>query len=84
MSSLEIDKGEPVDIEPIAPLEVKGAKGIKILTANKLFTRIPTSLAKVIAGNNLYKLRNEIREIYLLYQHNTITKKLFNNLIKSL
>ena len=37
------------------------------------------------AGNNSYKIKNEIRQIlYLSYQHNKITKKVYNNLIKSL
>ena len=37
-------------------------------------------LAQIKAGNN--SLKNEIRKIYLLYQHNTVTKKVYNNLIK--
>ena len=50
--------------------------GLKILTPNKLLTRLPILLAQAKAGNNSYKLRNEIRQIlYLLYQHNKITKK---------
>ena len=33
-------------------------------------------LAQIIAGNNSYRLKNKIRHIlYLLYQHNKITKK---------
>ena len=40
-------------------------------------------LAQRKAGNNLQKLKNEIRQtLYLLNQHNKITKKLYNNLIK--
>ena len=54
---------------------------LKILTPNKLLTRLPV----LLAGNNSYKLKNEIRQIlYLLYQHNEIAKKVYNNLIKSL
>ena len=50
--------------------------GLKILTPNKLLTRLPILLAQAKAGNNSYKLKNEIRQIlYLLYQHNKITKK---------
>ena len=65
--------------------EVKGGKGFKILTPNKLLTGLPVLLAQIKAGNNSYKLSNEIRQIlYLLYQHNKITKKVYNNLIKSL
>ena len=40
-------------------------------------------LAEMKTGNNSYKLKNEIRQIlYLLYQHNKITKKVYNNLIR--
>ena len=57
----------------------------KILPLNKLLTRRSKFLAEIKAGNNSYKLKNEIRQIlYLLYQHNKITKKVYNNLIKSL
>ena len=60
-------------------------KGLKMLTPNKVLTRLPVLLAQIKAGNNSYKLRNEIRKIlYFLYQHNKITKMLYNNLIKSL
>ena len=72
MSPLEGDK------------EVKEGKRLKILTPNKLLTRLLILLAQIKAGNNSYKLENEIRQIlYLLYQHNKITKKLqqFNQVI---
>ena len=56
--------------------EVKEGKRSKLLTPNKLLTRLPILLAQIKAGNNSFKLKNEIREIlYLLYQHNKITKK---------
>ena len=65
--------------------EVKEGKGLKILTPNKLLTRLAISLAQIKAGNNSCKLKYEIRKIlYLLYQHNKITKKVYSNLIKSL
>ena len=42
-------------------------------------------LAQIEPGFNSYKLKNKIRRIlYLLYQPNKITKKLFNSLIRSL
>ena len=57
--------------------EVKEVKGLKILTPNKLLTRLPILLARIKAGNNSYKLKNEIKKILnLLHQHNKITKKL--------
>ena len=65
--------------------EVKEGKRLKILTPNKLLTRLPTLLAQIKAGNNSCKLKNEIRPIlHLLYQHNKITKNVYSNLIKSL
>ena len=65
--------------------EVKEGKTLKILTPNKLLTRLPVLLAQMKAGNNSNKLKTKIRKIlYLLYQHNKIIKKLYNNLIKSL
>ena len=55
--------------------EVKEGKRLKILTPNKLLTRLPILLAQTKAGNNSYNLKNEIRQIlHLLYQHNKITK----------
>ena len=81
------DKEESVNLSDMPPLEddgeVKEGKGLKILTANKLLTRLPVLLAQIKAGNNSFKIKNEIRQIlYLLYQHNKITKKVYNNLIK--
>ena len=57
--------------------------GLKILTLNKLLTRLPILLAQIKAGNNFYKLKNDIRQIqHLLYQHNKITEKQqFNQVI---
>ena len=40
--------------------EVKEEKGLKILNPNKLLTRLPILLAQIKAGNNSYKLKNEI------------------------
>ena len=90
---LESDGEEFVDIQSIAPLkgdegEVKEGKGLKILTATKVLTRLRVLLAQIKVGNNSYKLRNEIRKILIFsitdyfYQHNKITKKMYNKLIK--
>ena len=83
------DKEESADLSDIPRLEgdeeVKEGKGLKILTPNKLLTRLLVVLAQIKPGNNSYKLKNEIRQIlYLLYQDNKITKNVCNNLIKSL
>ena len=61
---------------------------IKILTQkkkkkkrNKLLTILPAFLIQVKAKNDSYRLKNEIVD---LLQHNKITKKPYNNLIKLL
>ena len=59
-------------------------KGLKILTPKQVLQRLPTALAQVKAGNNSESLLNEIRRIlYSLYQSKQITKKVYNNIIKS-
>ena len=64
--------------------ETKGA-GLKILTPKQRLQRLPIALAQVKAGNNSENLLNEIRQIiYSLYQSKEITKKVYNNLMKSL
>ena len=64
--------------------EVKEGKGLKILTLDKLLTRLLILLAQIKAGKNSCKLKNEIRQILcLLHQRNKITKKVYNNLINS-
>ena len=48
-------------------------------------TRLPIILAQIKAGKISNKLTKEIRQIlYLLYQHNKSTKKVYNNLMKLL
>ena len=60
-------------------------KGIKILTPKQMLQRLPITLAQVKAGNNSESLLNEIRQIvYSLYQSKQITKKVYNNIIKSI
>ena len=68
--------------------KLKQGKGLKILTPNKLLTRLRTllaQLAQIKAGNNSDKLKNEIRQIlYLIYQQNKMTKKVYIKSVKSL
>ena len=67
--------------------KVKATKGtgLKILTPKQMLQRLPIALAKVKAGNNSESLLNEIRQIvYSLYQSKQITKKVYNNIIKSI
>ena len=64
--------------------ETKG-KELKILTPKQMLQRLSIALAQVKAGNNSQNLLNEIRQIiYSLYQSKEITKKVYNNLMKSL
>ena len=58
---------------------------LKILTPKQMLQSLPIALAQVKAGNNSKNLLNEIRQIiYSLYQSKEITKKVYNNLMKSL
>ena len=59
--------------------------GLKILTPKQMLQRLPIALAQVKAGNNSESLLNKIRQIvYSLYQSKQITKKVYNNIIKSI
>ena len=59
--------------------------GLKILTPKEMLQRLPIALAQKNAGNNSESLLNEIRKIvYSLYQSQKITKKVHNNIIKSI
>ena len=62
----------------------KGTR-LKILTPKQILQGLPIALAQVKAGNNSENLLNEIRQIvYSLYQTKEITKKVYNNIIKSI
>ena len=50
-----------------------------------MIQRLPIAFAQIKAGNNSENLLNEMRQIiYSLYQSKEITKKVYNNLMKSL
>ena len=50
-----------------------------------MLQRLPIALAQIKAGNSSESLLNEIRRIvYSLYQSKEITKKVYNNIIKSI
>ena len=50
-----------------------------------MLQRLPIALAQVKASNNSENLLNEIRQIsYSLYQSREITKKVYNNITKSI
>ena len=56
-------------------------QGLKNLTPNQMFSRLPISLAQLKAGNNSEKLKNEIRQLYSLYRSKKLTKQLYKSLI---
>ena len=65
--------------------ETKHGTGLKILNPKQMLQRLPIALVQVKAGNNSENLLNEIRQIvYSLYQSKEITKKVYNNIIKSI
>ena len=58
---------------------------LKILTYKQMLERLPIALAQVKTGNNSESLLNEIRQIvYSFCQSKQITKKVYNNIIKSI
>ena len=58
-------------------------KGLKILTPNQMLSRLLITLAQLKAGNNSEKLKNETRQLlYSLYRSKSMTKQVYNNLIK--
>ena len=59
--------------------------GLKVLTPKQMLQRLPIALAQIKAGDNSESLLNEIRQIvYFLYQSKEITKKVYNNITKSI
>ena len=63
----------------------KQGTGLKILTPKQMLQRLSIALAQIKGGNNSKSLLNEIRQIvYSLYQAKEITKKVYNNIIKSI
>ena len=58
---------------------------LKILTHKQLLQRLPIALAQVKAGNHSESLLSEMWQfVYYLYQSKQITKKVYNNIIKSI
>ena len=58
--------------------------GLKILTPHQMLSRLPITLAQIKSGNNLEKLKNEIRQLlYSLQRSRNLTKTLYNNLINT-
>ena len=56
--------------------------GLKILTPQQMFTRLPILLAQIKGGYNSRELKNEIRQLlYSLYRSKKISKTVYKNLI---
>ena len=69
----------------LKPEELKKGTGLKVLTPKHMLQRMSIVLAQIKAGNNSESSLNEIRQIvYSLYQSIEITKKVHNDLIKSM
>ena len=65
--------------------ELKQGTGLKVLTSKQILERLPIALAQIKAGSNSESLLNEIGQIvYSLHQSKEITKKVYNNIIKSI
>ena len=63
----------------------KQGTGLKVLIPKQMLKRLPIALAQISTGNNSESLLNEIRQIvYSLYRSKEITKKVYNNIIKSI
>ena len=63
----------------------KQGTGLRIITRKQMFQRLPLLLSAISAGNISESLLNEIRQIvYSLYRSKEITKKVYNNIIKSI
>ena len=58
---------------------------LKILTPKQMLQRLSIALAQIKEGNNSESLLSEIRQIvYSLCQSKEITKKVYNNIIRSI
>ena len=68
--------------ESVAQKKSQTGRGSKILTPNKMLSRLPISLAQAKAGNNSEKLKNEIRQLlHSLYRSKKLKQQLYKSLI---
>ena len=67
------------------PSGSQSGEGLKILTPQQMFTRLPIFLAQIKAGNNSQKLKSEIRKLLdSLYRSKKISKTVYKNLIATI
>ena len=65
--------------------ESRQGKLFKTLIPKQMLQRLAIALAQIKSGNNSESLLNEIRQIvYSLHQSKEITKKLYNNIVRSI
>ena len=75
------EKSDTTNMSELESEESTG-KGLKILTADQMLSRLPISLAQLKAENNSQKLKNEIRQLlYSLYRSKKLTKQLYKSLV---
>ena len=70
-----------------AIFKTKQGIGLKILTPKQMLQRLLVALEQVKACNNAENSLNEIRQFiysYSLYKSKEITKKVYNNIAKSI
>ena len=62
----------------------KKKKGLKMLTPDKMLSRLSITLAEIRAANNSENLKNEATQLsYFLYRSKKLTKTIYNNLINT-
>ena len=88
MSEKERENEKPDEIVKIVKEIIEFNKqnqegqGLKILTPNQMFSRLPISLAQLKAENNSEKLKDEIRQpLFSLYRSKQVTKQLYKSLV---
>ena len=88
MSEKERENEKPDEIVKIVKEIIEFNKqnqegqGLKILTPNQMFSRLPISLAQLKAENNSEKLKSEIRQpLFSLYRSKQVTKQLYKSLV---
>ena len=61
---------------------VTKGEGLKILTPDQMFNKLPITLAQLKAGNNSGKLKNEMRQLLnSFYRSKKLTKQIYKSLI---
>ena len=75
-------KNDEEKLDDLPPLEdykeVKERRGLKILTTNRLLTRLSVLLAQIKTGYNSNKLKNKIRQIVYFCINIIKSQKQFN------